>query len=658
MIFYVTTGMINQIDHLSLVLTFILNRVLFYVINCSFFKIKVLFWHWGENKTKRKISFQKRLMLSYSFFTTLLLAALCIIFYLYNANLFEKNSESSLTQVVFKTSQQLDLTINEMDKLSISVMSDENFINSLIDLSDSRSQESDDLRILNTALVVKVKAIYKDNTIYRASVFNTKGDFFSSGLYDELDKSIGSKIKSLPWLEEARKRNGTKFLLPPFTDIWSSKEVKNVFSLVRIIRDPSDEIGFMEIQQDAGKLKDICDIKGENSLKILVVDEQGNRVYSNSESNDPDISYYSSIVKANKSLSVINAVSPKGISEIISFEHSDYTGWTVMAIQNKAELFSGLTMLRNIIMFLGIGIILITLLFFYIFSKQLTSPLKQLRKTMEDINIDNLPERIPVRHENDEIQALNTAFQRMRTRLNQAIEHELQSRSLQMKAQFDALQAQINPHFLYNMLGVIANMGEEAEQDRIATTCRSLAKMLRYSTSSKKAHASIGEEIEHLSNYMSLMKKRFEQRIEYTIKIDERMLDILLPKLTIQPLVENSISHGFENCPDTMKITVVGTLSEDTWQIVITDNGSGFNPNTLDDIKEKIRSYSEVFFSSEQNIELSIGGMGIISTFARLQLLYGKDIRFEITNLECGGASTVISGPILKNNSKEESPGV
>ena len=609
-----------------------------------------------ELSMKRQMSFQKRLMLSYSFFTILLLTSLCISFYLYNAGLFEKNSENSLTQVVFKTSQQLDLAIGEMDKLSISVMSDEDFIKALTDLSNSRSQESEDIRILKNALVIKIKAIYKDN-IYRASVFNTRGDFFSSRLYDDLDNA-GSKIRSLPWLEEARKRNGTKYLLPPFMDIWSSREVKNVFSLVRIIRNPSNEVGFMEIEQDEEKLKEICDIKGENSLKILVVDDQGKPVYSNSDLNNLNIAYYSRIVKTNKTLSAINAVSPGGTKELISFEHSDYTGWTVMAIQDKMELFGNLAALRNITMLIGIGIIFITLLFFYIFSKQLTSPLRHLRKTMEEINIDNLPENNPMTHENDEIQALNAAFQKMRTRLTQAIEHELQSRSLQTKAQFNALQAQINPHFLYNMLNVLANMGEEAEQDEIAATCRSLAKMLRYSTSSKKAHASVQEEKEHLSNYLSLMKKRFEHRLEYTIELDERMRDITIPKLTLQPLVENSISHGFENCSHTMKIDVIGTLAENTWQIVIKDNGSGFDPVVLKSIKDEIRRYSQVIYSSEQNIELSIGGMGLISSFTRLLLLYGKDTLFEVENLEGEGASILLGGPMPENDLKEETPGV
>lgn len=606
-----------------------------------------------------KMNFQRRLMLRYSFFTIFLLLALCTGFYLYNANLFEKNSESSLNQVVFKTSQQLDLAVNEMDKMSISVMSDEDFINALTDLANSRTQESNDLRILNNALMYKVKAIYKDN-VYRVSVFNSRGDFFSSIPYDNLDKStdIDGKIRSLAWIEEARKRNGNKLLLLPSVDNWSGKTQKNVFSLVRLIRNPGNEVGFMEIQQDAQKLKDICDIKGDIDLKVLIINDQGKLVFANSNVNEPEIAHYNDIVKANKNLSTIESQSPAGTAEFISYEHSDYTGWTVMVIQNKKQLFGALTVVRNITILLGSGIIFLTLFFFYLFSKQLTNPLKQLKTTMEAITMDTLPEKMPVHHENDEIRALNTAFQKMRTRLNQAIEHEFQSRALQSKAQFDALQAQINPHFLYNMLNVLANMGEEAKPDEMAAACCSLANMLRYSTSSKKAHASIREETEHLSNYLSLMKTRYEHELEYTIEMDDRMLDIPLPKLTVQPLVENSISHGFENCSHTMKIDVIGTLTKDTWQIVIKDNGSGFDPDTLKNLKDKIRSFTQLVFSSEQTIELSIGGMGLISSYTRLLLLYGKDILFEITNLEGGGASILLGGPIPGNTLKEENTNV
>ncbi|HBE76727.1 MAG TPA: hypothetical protein DDW65_02935 [Firmicutes bacterium] len=307
-----------------------------------------------------------------------------------------------------------------------------------------------------------------------------------------------------------------------------------------------------------------------------------------------------------------------------------------------------LLVIRNITIFIGVGIIFITLFFFFILAKKLTTPLRELKRTMEDITISNLPEPMPIKHENNEIEALNQAFRQMRDRLNQAIEREFKSQSLQMKAHFDALQAQINPHFLYNMLTILGNMGDEAGQNEISLICLNLSKILRYSTSTGKAWASLQEEINHTSNYLSLMKRRFEHRLDYQIDIDEAIMDFPIPKLTIQPLVENSITHGFENSPDPMKIIIKGGFIENGWQISIMDNGSGFAGDILENLKEKIHYYSTNLISDQKDIELSIGGMGLISTFARLFLLYGNELRFELKNMENGGACINIGGSLDK----------
>ncbi|HBE76726.1 MAG TPA: hypothetical protein DDW65_02930 [Firmicutes bacterium] len=282
-----------------------------------------------------RISFQTKLMVNYSFFTIALLLALCFGFYIYNAYLFEKNSVNSLYQVVSKTSQQLDNCVNEMDKISIQVISDEDLMRALTNISLTGIADSNDIRILNDALVVKVQAIYRDN-IYRTSIFNSYGYYFTSRLYDELDHNVAEKISKLDWVREARKRNGSKYLLLPHVDNWVSAGGADIFSLVRLIRNPGKEVGFIEIQQYTTKLKEICNINDSSISRVMIVDQSGKLVFSKFKTTPQEIQYYTKIIqKTPPQKHTVEIKSLTGASEIISFQPSEYTGWKVIAVQNK-----------------------------------------------------------------------------------------------------------------------------------------------------------------------------------------------------------------------------------------------------------------------------------------------------------------------------------
>lgn len=605
---------------------------------------------------KRQMKFQTRLMLTYSLFISILLFILGVSFYLYNSHLFEQNTQNNLSQLAVKTSEQLDACIKEMDNLSVEVIADKDISNALVDLSISNSTytEADFMRLSdNLAKAVALKTISKSN-IYRVSIFNKKGYFISSSPYDERSDSILDHIKNLTWVKSARISNGSKFLVLPHKDDWVSNNPPLVFSLVRLIKDPGYEIGIVEIQQKIEKLGEITSIKGSSSINVMILNEMGQVVYSNGDDSPETVNCYIDVISSGENQTLQTTNPDSKVSELLSYKFSNYTNWTVIISQNKADLISPLVFMKNMTFIIGFSIIVITLFSFYLSAKKLTRPLRELRGTIEQMNIDTLPGQMPIRHENNEIQALNISFQKMRERLNIAIEQEIQARELQIKAHFDALQAQINPHFLYNSLGVIANMGDEAECSEISVTCRSLAKMLRYSISNQKAEATLNEEVENAANYLNLMKKRYEHRFSYDIELDEAIANIIIPKLTIQPLVENSLSHGFDNYSGTMKTVIKCSMEQSNWQVQVTDNGSGFEQEMLENLQDKIDQYSKNFFSRGQSLELSIGGMGLISTFARLKMLFGDTLKFELKNNMDGGACITISGPLPNVEAKEE----
>ena len=146
----------------------------------------------------------------------------------------------------------------------------------------------------------------------------------------------------------------------------------------------------------------------------------------------------------------------------------------------------------------------------------------------------------------------------MRSRLSRAISRERQLQLLQLQAQFDMLQAQVNPHFIYNALNVISSRGILDDDEVICDMCDDLAGLLRYSTDTKEKYAAIREEITYLERYFSLLKYRYEHKLEYRIELDASIEEQRVPKLVIQQLAENSVNHGYANSSKVMEISVRG----------------------------------------------------------------------------------------------------
>lgn len=416
-----------------------------------------------------------------------------------------------------------------------------------------------------------------------------------------------------------------------------------------MVQDGDTEIGFVEVQQRTDKLNQICDVKYNDKVMIAVMNERGKVIYSSWKLfSKVLINHYRNIGKSSEKQTITADHPFSKLPETISYQHSDYTGWTVFIIQNREELLAPLKSVRYVTILAIFGITVVSILVLSIFVARLAHPLKHLKEEMEKVNMDNLPGELQVEKnyigENNEIDALNNSFHRMRERLNQAVNMEIKSRSLQLKAHFDALQSQINPHFLYNILGVIPAIGDE---DEILNACLKLADMLRYSTSNINAKTTIKDEITHTSNYLTLMKKRFEHRLEYAIEVDGSIYGLAIPKLVIQPLVENSISHGFDSLPQpVMKILISGYVKGSEWHISIRDNGSGFEEDVLERLQTRIKKYTDSLLSNEKTEELEIGGMGLINTFARLLLFYGQQLKFELKNGDSGGACIDISASL------------
>lgn len=317
-------------------------------------------------------------------------------------------------------------------------------------------------------------------------------------------------------------------------------------------------------------------------------------------------------------------------------EISDNYGIRVVALEEKTEIIAGMKEAVMIALGMAIGCFVISMGVVIFIASKLSRPLTVLKDQMENTGIENMDAELVVPNTDDEVQAVGIAYQNLMHRLNESIVKERRMSLLQLQAQFDTLQAQVNPHFLYNVLNVISSRGIMDGDEEICEICGCLAAMLRYSTNTKERYATVEKELEYLERYIFLLKSRYEHRLEVEVDCEESVKQEQLPKIVLQQLVENSIQHGYNNSKNIMKIYVHGWRDETGWYFEVRDNGQGTTEEVREELNKKMRKIRKKIMSRGSSIELEIGGMGLANTYARMFLVYNGRAVFRIRNLEEG----------------------
>jgi two-component system, sensor histidine kinase YesM len=259
----------------------------------------------------------------------------------------------------------------------------------------------------------------------------------------------------------------------------------------------------------------------------------------------------------------------------------------------------------------------------YLFSSRLTNPIISLANTMKNVDIDEF--KLREIDENNEIGLLETGYNMLMIRIRNMIDQEYKSEIELKNAQLKALQAQINPHFLYNTLQMMGGIALAHNVHEIYSIANTMADMFRYSISGGSDLVSINDEIKHTENYLYIQKLRFQDRIHVELKLDESISNVLIPKFTLQPLVENAFEHGLSKMTRGGKLVIRVKETEDHLEITVWDNGEGMDVERADSLMEQIRNHNPLV--PGQNF-----GIGLKNVNARLRLLFSDDYKFEINS--------------------------
>jgi len=334
-------------------------------------------------------------------------------------------------------------------------------------------------------------------------------------------------------------------------------------------------------------------------------------------------------------------------NKYISVSSSDYTNLSVVTVESEKELLLPVSRLRKMTFLLGILILVSTFLISYFIAKKLTRSIDRIKKDIGNLSIENLNIDFDRNYSDlDELNQLGYAFDKMCKRLRISIKETIDAKVHEKEANRLAFQSQMNPHFLYNTFAVMAAISGEQNVPEVEQMCIKISKMLRYLTYNSSFTVTLKEEMEYTKNYLEIFKKRYETRLVYSVNIEKELLSVKIPKLILQPLVENSILHGFDENTFKLEVSVEGKIRDkEIWIITVKDTGKGFTPEQLENIINGIEKFkSNIEFKDIMNKKV-----GLINTYARLYLHYRGKTIFDIKTTQ-GCTEILIGGPLIVQN--------
>ncbi|QJD86450.1 sensor histidine kinase [Cohnella herbarum] len=334
-----------------------------------------------------------------------------------------------------------------------------------------------------------------------------------------------------------------------------------------------------------------------------------------------------------------------GEQRLVSVNQSTGRGWTLVHGIPLRELTEKADTVRNVTLFVIIAILLLTSVIGIMISYNMTRPLKKLTGLMKSVERGDFQVDLKVQS-GDEVGTLARSFNSMISTIRELIQKNYQIEIRQKEAELYALQSQINPHFMYNTLETIGMAVEEGESDQVVDMVTLLGRMLRFSVSNQSKSVSIAEEVQHVKDYLTIQKFRFEDRVHFEIAQaleDTDFQGLYSPKFILQPIVENSIKHGLESRKALdIHISVgleFGARSGKRDVVIrIWDNGPGIAAERLNELEKSLKKISFEGRSSH---------FGLINVNARIVMMHGPDYGLQLHSIVGKGTEVIIRIPMI-----------
>lgn len=583
----------------------------------------------------KKKTFVGQLVRSYLIIAIIPLLLAMSLYFVASIQSERKNAEQQLRSAVQLAGAQVDSLLTNMSFLSINLLSHENFMKAVKGLDIQR-----DSVILQQEYYDQISAEICTYAIfssqYNVTFFNNQGYLITSYGYNHgynfKYRMSEEERNSISWYDEVQENYG-KEIIVPIQKSEIPRNGKETLALVRAIRDPGKVVGYLCVDIDAEELDYIWEIEQTLGTELKISTTDGKILYCSKDF--PSEEEYENYFQAENL-------------------QSDTQIWITMMMP-KDDVYAKVINTIGVVLAEALLLFTLTMFTIIVYSKTLTKPLAVLCEEMKNLTITNLYGKKELKEfeRYDEIAYLYNQFYNMRKRLNVMIQKEVTSQKMYIQEKLKYLQAQINPHFMCNTLNVIAIMGSESGSQEVYKACKQLASILQYSIADKgKGNTTIEDEMQNIRDYLELMKLRYEHKLEYCVFYEKNIAGIEIPRLVLEPFVENIFVHAYDSKHKCVRVNITGYMQNGRWYIMIEDNGQGMEEERIILLKKHIQACCKKLLDGER-IENREYGIGIENTIIRLYLYYEKYFWYEVENKKDAGLKITLSGESKKDEQNE-----
>ena len=531
--------------------------------------------------------------------------------------LLTNNSETHIQQTALQASGQLDALIEQVNTFTLQIVTDSRVQQLMFREAYGRPADFEERQAL---MPIVQRAQDFMTGVQSVELFNLRFERLYPLGEMQLDHLVAPE-----WIRQADERKGALVWIGAEPDGDSLLALRSVRLMGRwfspggylLVRIRKDYFAPLFMNPSAGIM--------------ALADQRGSLVAANVES-IPDLP---ALLQSERQTVVIERQEYVMVKKL-----SAVTGWTLLMLTPIAQLAEGVTVLRNaLLVSAAIGAVLFLALSFML-STMITQPLRKLIRTMRSARF-GVVKPATATSSNREINELNHTYNQMVNHINELIRQVYEKEILQSQTEIRALQAQINPHFLFNTLETLYSSLEEKGEEELADLVMAMARLFRYTISrpGDDEWVTMREELEQVERYLRIMQARLGSRLVWRIEADPASLVVRIPKLTVQPLVENAIQHGIEPKIGQGEIEIRVGYADDGSRLNVTvrDNGAGMTEERLAEIRQHL---DDGRFVSGKGI-----GVGLVNVHRRIRLHYGADGGLVLSSKQGEGTVTGFTLP-------------
>ncbi len=324
-------------------------------------------------------------------------------------------------------------------------------------------------------------------------------------------------------------------------------------------------------------------------------------------------------------------------TRLITVKSTVYTEWKIVGVSFLEDILSSM---KDYVAFLLLAftftVVIAVAISIYI-STKISDPISKLVTSMKEVEAGNFDIALDIKGEK-EVEEMSETFNSMTQKIRNLKDEIVIEQDAKRKSELNALQAQINPHFLYNTLDSIVWMAENDRVKEVITMVTALAKLFRISISGGRNMITVAEEVAHAKNYLTIQKIRYKNKFEYHFDISEDVLELKSLKLILQPIIENAIYHGIETMQDKGEIRVSAYAKNGLLYYEVADNGNGMSPETL----------THIFETRKKARESS--GVGFKNVNDRIKLCFGEAFGLSVISEQEEGTTVTIVSPMIQGD--------